>query len=1808
MAEGSRVTPWAFCISNQLMADPNRLELVISIKDDGSAGAESIKSRYKSIVDDANNLGLALDRSLQRLGASAQRSVDAYIRQASTAGLTPVQKIYAREAQLLKVIGDDQSKAAQDVRAGTQNLVNAYEQRAAAVTRAREAADRAAATKSQGIAAGRATLPGEAEFQTAFARVKDRDQLVRDLEQRASIAGKKPSERLAMEMKSTLAAFANAPEEAKKVEGFYKTIVDAAKKAEAEAGGHGVGSQALRRGVLAVKDAAEGSTRGFLIELTDIFVGTSGSGGVLPAMAAGITNITGLSSGAVLAIGGLTAAFAGLGIAGLVSAHSLAETGQKIKDFSERTGIKPENVQHFQYAAKAEGVNPEVFEHAFRSLAQATDEDSTSGAKVRKELKDLHVDMYDQATGQLRPTENIMLDLAAAIQKLPPGLKASASSLEIFKRSGDGLLPVMLHLNENFAESQKMGGTFSTAKLTMFDDWHKEIVHMNEEWTRFKNGVETNLAVAATLTIHLINAGFSGGKEGAENLRTYGSPYASVIEPGINDELAKRGLFAPAPPKPPNPSESRKAHSDEVAFQRHKQEVAAFDTELMKDPHERLRRAQQELSETEKPDASKMQGPEVVRNYRAALQKVKDAQAASGRGGNREENKALQGVIAARNEGLRLDTEFAKQQFAEAEQLSRVELDSKNELATPEQTKRKLDAAFWAAQYETRDAIESRRKMIDTKTGQEVDLSNTRGFRESSRVEVQENLPKRIRDEQFKVLMEMAVNDAKYFKNRTDESMKHADEEWHRRQAGELELQDKIISLQSQIQDRRLQLDIEANDRQKNIAIEGLGTVHGQTLKDKMSLEDQKFAIEKEYADRGLALQLVKLDRDRAVAVGNVEKEFAAKGIPKTDEEVKKAVGLVNDEYDQNADALRQVTADKEKSDAMKMAKAKEDLQIQSNRKIYDSLKKDAAGLFDQLVSHTKSWADFAKDIFKSAILTPVKEIFSSQVAALFTGLITGNKVTFDPLGSGQGWLGRLEAGVGRAGAGQPNFHVTKATPFVQSKLEQPNHIGDVHLVNGAVRVVIDNVGQVGQAHAAASNAGIGATLANSFGSSILSGARRLHEKSLTESVTSAFIGGPDETAGSGTTGVSPHGFATMGEVASSLLSPDSLRGLFSAKPSPGKSDFADAASIKPDTHGIHISGQMPHDEEIPETFASLLSRGQKGFNNNWDLTYGFSALKRYLVDVPAEELGKAKDALQKGSIGLALGHGVAATPFAGLVSDMVADSQASAARAAKDFQGGQYLDGINHSLSVGLPLLGSMVDGTMDHLASQKPGDKAEGLGESIGLILPAVAPSMSIGGTALGVLLKSLESYDNSHLDQKKESLSPHGFRTLGDITALGEPQGIFASADTPFGLLPTPPPFVDPSLQGVQLADWTNANLGPEPEMAVPRTSGGFMSRLWGGNIQGTPPFLYPTDPRTGLPIDPGMTDGASGGASGQSGGGLSGISGIAMKGIMSPGGLKAFFGQNSLGTDIGGGVGIANTGMVGHLAAFGKSGAAGMIGGMLALDGLMRKPGKASAVETPLGGAMLGFKLGGKGGALIGAGAGLLADGLKRGGWAGVGEDTAGGALIGMQLGGPVGAAIGAAVGFGAGMFRKMFESDSDHAKKLVKQVYGMDINNATANSIIQIAKQSYGGQIDVAVRSQQVRDLLKLYSQATGQKSAEDQFAQSTIHGASLVEANGKLMQQAVYDNGNAYAYSSQLGTYQGVQTSPLSTYMPGQGVFSGNVQIHLNGQSAADVLEGRVVKTATPGFVQKQALAASDSSIGRASQTRMTLSPSAIPG
>jgi hypothetical protein len=308
-------------------------------------------------------------------------------------------------------------------------------------------------------------------------------------------------------------------------------------------------------------------------------------------------------------------------------------------------------------------------------------------------------------------------------------------------------------------------------------------------------------------------------------------------------------------------------------------------------------------------------------------------------------------------------------------------------------------------------------------------------------------------------------------------------------------------------------------------------------------------------------------------------------------------------------------------------------------------------------------------------------------------------------------------------------------------------------------------------------------------------------------------------------------------------------------------------------------------------------------------------------------------------------------------------------------------------------------------------------------------------------------------------------------------------------------------------------------------------------------------------------------------------LSGLSGI----LGAPGGTAPTFGGSS--------------GLGGILGSGGTSG--GGFGGILGggLGGLKDIFFNSGSISTGAGAANTAAGIGGFGGKLAGIGSSpaatlggglLIADGLRRGGVGGLVETTGGGALVGFKFGGPIGALIGGAAGLAAGLFGLGRKSSADKIIEKIKNFYGITVDKNFANQIASMAKSTFGDNIDVAIRSPQVRELLQLYAQSTGQNFSKTLAA--TPRPVELVQSGGQLTQAAQRIDGQAFAFQSSLPTYGGISTQtlpsaapPAYTYqqdgktysIPGGGnptTQGGDTYISIDKDSVASFFQGQGVK------------------------------------
>lgn len=258
---------------------------------------------------------------------------------------------------------------------------------------------------------------------------------------------------------------------------------------------------------------------------------------------------------------------------------------------------------------------------------------------------------------------------------------------------------------------------------------------------------------------------------------------------------------------------------------------------------------------------------------------------------------------------------------------------------------------------------------------------------------------------------------------------------------------------------------------------------------------------------------------------------------------------------------------------------------------------------------------------------------------------------------------------------------------------------------------------------------------------------------------------------------------------------------------------------------------------------------------------------------------------------------------------------------------------------------------------------------------------------------------------------------------------------------------------------------------------------------------------------------------------------------MGGMRISGGSPAFGGTGGLGMagmigGLGGGIaGISQPGAVTNASSVTGNGLGSLSGlfnlrasggglkDFLGIGGL--KPAGGIGPTMPWGEMSLGGKLSaiGKSNAALMAGAMLGLAGLQRGGLSGLGMTTAGGAMIGFKYGGGLGAAIGASIGAAVGIARLFAKGAEAKVREKVKNTYGVDIKDkGVCRQIVEIAKSSYGGNLDMAIRTTQVQDLVRLYAMTTGQGTSG---LRAQMTSSTLIQSGGSLYQQRQYINGLA---------------------------------------------------------------------------------------
>ena len=178
------------------------------------------------------------------------------------------------------------------------------------------------------------------------------------------------------------------------------------------------------------------------------------------------------------AVGGvITAAFTAL-------IYKTVQAGDELWDMSQRTGIAVEKLSALGYAAKQSGTDMGTVETSLKFLARAM-ADTAAGTGTAKDTFDKLGIAVKDSEGKLRPTIDVMKDVATAISGMTNETEQTVVATELFgSRMGTQLLP-MLKLGGNeidnlMKKAKELGIVFSSEDAQAADEFKDKMNDLKE--------------------------------------------------------------------------------------------------------------------------------------------------------------------------------------------------------------------------------------------------------------------------------------------------------------------------------------------------------------------------------------------------------------------------------------------------------------------------------------------------------------------------------------------------------------------------------------------------------------------------------------------------------------------------------------------------------------------------------------------------------------------------------------------------------------------------------------------------------------------------------------------------------------------------------------------------------------------------------------------------------------------------------------------------------------------------------------------------------------------------------------------------------------------------------------------------------------------------------------------------------------------------------------------------------------------------------------------------------------------------------
>ena len=194
------------------------------------------------------------------------------------------------------------------------------------------------------------------------------------------------------------------------------------------------------------------------------------------------------SLGGLAAAGGLIAAAVGVKKFATASVQAFRDVGSESMGLQRVLGGTIEEMSTLRGAAQLGGVSTDAMAMGMRTLSRQV----YAGGKA---FEALGIKTKD-ANGKIRPTNDILMDVADKFKAMPNGAAKSALALKLFGRSGTEMLPMLNRGSKGIAELEKQTAKYGMTLSKVDQENIKKFVAAQRELKMASEGAKVGLGKA----------------------------------------------------------------------------------------------------------------------------------------------------------------------------------------------------------------------------------------------------------------------------------------------------------------------------------------------------------------------------------------------------------------------------------------------------------------------------------------------------------------------------------------------------------------------------------------------------------------------------------------------------------------------------------------------------------------------------------------------------------------------------------------------------------------------------------------------------------------------------------------------------------------------------------------------------------------------------------------------------------------------------------------------------------------------------------------------------------------------------------------------------------------------------------------------------------------------------------------------------------------------------------------------------------------------------------------------------------------